>query len=491
MDCTTHRTDDGERLQKLLKVAESSGKGRKVQSRGGDLWKNCIDELSNQHFPALGREKYQNNGKFVKISLENDVKSIHDAHPIKLGQILKQYFSGHTDQQKSKNCITLRTKDKKQFTTVMALKQKVEIDVSGSPESIKFEELAARNSVKGIVFEKSWNQLSEEEIKAELISERYEVRNVKQMTKKDLNGSVVKTGGCIITFDQDELPERIKLSGISYRIRQYFPNPLVCGKCLKVGHIRANCKAEYDVCRNCGDSMEAMHECKQSPICPNCPEDDNRHKPNGTNCQRMAFERKIIRHKLIYKTSFAQAREACIIDLQQKTQSWSKVSQETTDDNMNDSNNDSSAIDLEMVDVRKQIEEIKRKRAELAKLKQDLTEQIASYEAELQDIHDAQQKLKDVELRLKNEKRVTRNSRSRSRSCDNTRVTRTIATLKKSIPDNSESVTRIEVEKEVELMPQTQKNRFKSVTDKAANNNTQISWYKTIKEFVPVDVNNI
>lgn len=216
MDRTIHRTADGERIQKMLKVAVSSEKSRKIQSKGGDLWKNCIDEISSQCFPALGQEKCLNSGKFLKISLENDAKSIHDAHPIKLGQILKQYFNGHTDQQKSKNCITLRTKDKKQFQTVMSLKQKVEIDVSGTNESIKFENLTARNQVKGIVFEKSWNQLTEEEIKSDLISGGYEVSYVIQMTKKGMNDTVIKTGGCIITFERDELPERIKLSCTVY-----------------------------------------------------------------------------------------------------------------------------------------------------------------------------------------------------------------------------------------------------------------------------------
>ena len=126
--------------------------------------------------------------------------------------------------------------------------------------------------------------MSELEIKDELIKEGYDVREVKHMKKKDANGMEIKTGGCIITFDNDELPDRIKLCGMSYRIRQYFPNPLVCGKCLKLGHIKAKCQSSFDICRKCGDTQEGMHNCS-SPVCPNCPVDENNHEPNGKTAQ--------------------------------------------------------------------------------------------------------------------------------------------------------------------------------------------------------------
>lgn len=122
------------------------------------------------------------------------------------------------------------------------MQQAVELNVGETKETVAFEELATRNQTKGIVFEHNWSQLTEEEIKSELKAEGYGVRDVKQMKKRDPNGAEIKTGGCIITFDNDQLPDRIKLCGVSYRIRQYFLNPLICGKCLKVGHIKAKCQ---------------------------------------------------------------------------------------------------------------------------------------------------------------------------------------------------------------------------------------------------------
>lgn len=84
------RTDDGQRVKKMLKIATNGVYGKRNVQEVGSMWQRCVENISGQLFSAL--EKSQNSGKYVKISLRNDNKSIHDSYPIQLGQILRQYL---------------------------------------------------------------------------------------------------------------------------------------------------------------------------------------------------------------------------------------------------------------------------------------------------------------------------------------------------------------------------------------------------------------
>lgn len=110
MVVNVHRMEDGQHVQKMLRAADNMiGKQNKTNKRqtGCELWQEGLEQISSECFPALGQEKQQKNGKYLKISVENKEKNINDAHPIQLGQILKQYFDGHTEQRRSKNCLIL------------------------------------------------------------------------------------------------------------------------------------------------------------------------------------------------------------------------------------------------------------------------------------------------------------------------------------------------------------------------------------------------
>lgn len=316
------RTCNGQRIAKMLRAAQKQGtNGNRNKTNNGKTWEELIYKLDYNKFPALGQEKQKSTGKFIKICFENPLLNIHDAHPVQIGQILKQYFPGHTEQRKSKNCITLKTRDKKQFEIVKSLRDDVVVGLNGQEKKIVFEEIVARNQCKGVVFEPSWKQMSEAEIKAELISEGHEVKEVKQMKKRLSDNTEVKTNCCIITFDTEELPERVKMCGVSYRIRDYFPSPLVCGKCQKIGHIRTKCRSEVEICRKCGNTQEDEHMCPP-PNCPNCPNDDNKHAPNSPNCPKYEFEKMVIQHKVKNKISYGKAREECTQLLMNENSKW-------------------------------------------------------------------------------------------------------------------------------------------------------------------------
>lgn len=472
------------------------------------MWQRCVDNISAQCFPALGLEKQRTNGKFLKITVENKEKNIHDAHPIQLGKILKQYFNDHTEQHRSKNCLILRTKDKKQFQTAMNLKQAVTVNIGGSEEKVVFEELANRNQTTGIVFENSWSQLSEEEIKSELTAEGYDVRNVRKMTKRDKNGQMVQTGTVVITFDAEELPDRVKLCGVSYRIRQYFPSPLICGRCLKIGHIKAKCQSEHEICRDCGDAKKEMHECLSSPTCPNCQIGDNDHKPNNKGCAAIEFEKAVINYRTINKTSIFEAQLAVRKLIEKKNHEWNPNSKSTatnSDCHLNENAEDKNKTQTVNEEISYQENELQKLNAEnqrLERLIKQTREAIAQREELIKELEMLQQKDKDTKARLSQLQNKSRNTRSvtrrneRSRSIETKRDTRdatklTIAKTATHPPRNSKPIDQNTVQQLYGQMTQHQKDKFSDKLTKAQQKKAVVNWYISDSELIPVEVTEV
>lgn len=478
------RLEDGQRASKMLKV-DDKNTGKRNSQLIGAMWRQSIEQISGNHFPLLGLEKQKSTGKYIKIQLENNEKNVHNAHPIELGQVLKQYFDGHTEQQRAKNCIIIKTKDKKQFQNIMNLRQPITVKVGGLPEKIVFENMMARNQSKGIVFEQSWNDLNEEEIKSELIKEGHEVNNVRQLKKKNSDGTEIKTGGVVISFDCEELPERVKLCGISYRIRQYFPSPLVCGKCLKLGHIKANCKAENETCRDCGDTKEAMHECSTQISCPNCIPGENEHKPNGKECKAMEDERVVIQYKTLNRTSWVQARNAIDRIKGNGNQTWSNVTKSieqltpsSQGQQPNESNVQKAKETLQKLQSeRAELEEINRQiMIEIEKIKQLREEQTKL----TQQLKDEQDRYDHIQTRSSNQ-----NRRDRSRSTSNTQ--KTVANSVETPPSDATLISEDDLKVEMEKLSKTQQKRVINAIEKAKTNKKTISWYKTKEKLIPVE----
>jgi len=59
----------------------------------------------------------------------------------------------------------------------------------------------------------------------------------------------------MIQFDEERMPERIKIGYVSYQVRPYVPPPLRCFKCQKYGHVSAVCRGNLR-CARCGGEHE-------------------------------------------------------------------------------------------------------------------------------------------------------------------------------------------------------------------------------------------
>lgn len=59
----------------------------------------------------------------------------------------------------------------------------------------------------------------------------------------------------MLQFDEEKMPERVKIGYVSYPVRPFVPPPLRCFKCQKYGHVSAVCRGNQR-CARCGGNHE-------------------------------------------------------------------------------------------------------------------------------------------------------------------------------------------------------------------------------------------
>lgn len=88
------RTCTGERMMKMQRLASVCV----GETRKDDTTTTLSHSPSSESYPPLKsieKEKVQLNfGKYVIMKLEDAKKDINEAHPVMIGKILSQYFTG-------------------------------------------------------------------------------------------------------------------------------------------------------------------------------------------------------------------------------------------------------------------------------------------------------------------------------------------------------------------------------------------------------------
>ena len=74
----------------------------------------------------------------------------------------------------------------------------------------------------------------------------------------------------ILTFEKPTCPTQLQFDYVSYKMRRYIPNPMLCNQCGKYGHVQTKYKSAA-LCLKCGDEK---HEGDCTPKCIHCTSDD-------------------------------------------------------------------------------------------------------------------------------------------------------------------------------------------------------------------------
>lgn len=101
------------------------------------------------------------------------------------------------------------------------------------------------------------------------------------------------TGLFTVTFNAKSLPSSLKIAFLNVRVEPYFPNPMQCMHCLRLGHTKRGCKKvnEKTACLNCGSNEDHL-ECFDLFV--NC---QGNHPSKSKKCERYLAEKEIIKIK--------------------------------------------------------------------------------------------------------------------------------------------------------------------------------------------------
>lgn len=130
-----------------------------------------------------------------------------------------------------------------------------------------------------------------------------EVIQIKRLLKT-INGERVESPSVMIEFQENILPERIKIGFISFPVRPYIPPPLRCYKCQRYGHIAAVCRGKQR-CPKCGGDHK-YEECGENvqDKCCNC---GGQHRVSFGGCEVRKKAIEVEKTKTSNNISYAEA----------------------------------------------------------------------------------------------------------------------------------------------------------------------------------------
>ena len=143
----------------------------------------------------------------------------------------------------------------------------------------------------GVITVPDLGDVEEEDILDELRDQG--VHKVRRLQRRD-NGNTVKSDTLVLSFSRDELPEKVRVTWRSIRVRPYIPNPVRCFKCQAYGHMANACKGR-ERCARCSATGHNSSSC-ESPK-PRCT-CGGEHEAWSRECPRLEAERKKVREKV-------------------------------------------------------------------------------------------------------------------------------------------------------------------------------------------------
>lgn len=212
------------------------------------------------------------------------------------------------------------------------------------------------NCTKGTIYAPYLNDIPDEEIISELSDQG--VVGVHKFQKL-VENKPTNTGVLLLTFDLYHLPDKIKISWNSVNVREYYPNPMRCKTCQKLGHTKKHCK-NPPICEQCNLPPHIPLACTRLQ-CANCLEE---HAASSNKCSQFTQQKELLKIKIKNKCTMSEAKriQRNSIPITPNTKSYSSVTSEKainkqkpsennnvnkeTNENKNNNNNTSTESDV-------------------------------------------------------------------------------------------------------------------------------------------------
>ncbi|XP_041781973.1 uncharacterized protein LOC121598765 [Anopheles merus] len=161
----------------------------------------------------------------------------------------------------------MKTRSREQFDKLLAIKKLID----GTPVEITYDQ--SRNTAQCVMVTPYPEGPTDEEILSQI--EGTKIVEVKRFMRM-VNGAVNPTNAFVLCVDSVTVPEVVRVGCVSTGTRPYYPRPMICFKCLIVGHTTA--------------------QCNSTPACPNCPMPENRSCNNPTRCKNWKGDHATLNH---------------------------------------------------------------------------------------------------------------------------------------------------------------------------------------------------
>ena len=168
-------------------------------------------------------------------------------------------------------------------------------------EKIKVEPALNVGTSVGMVYAPEIFDQKVEEIK-EFSETKYDIINITRMHK---GKEKIKTPLLKIIFANKKIPEKIKIGFQIYNVRPYYPPPLRCFECFKIGHTGKTCR-NGKRCVKCGEA-HTQENCNNPHKCINC---NGQHIATDPICEKLKQEKEIVKIKVDRGINYREARQA-------------------------------------------------------------------------------------------------------------------------------------------------------------------------------------
>ncbi|XP_043461155.1 uncharacterized protein LOC122497859 [Leptopilina heterotoma] len=133
--------------------------------------------------------------------------------------------------------------------------------------------------------------------------------NRKVYDEKTKEFKFVPSKTVLLTFQGTVLPQRVAVYKGSSPIRPYFPNPRICMKCFRFGHIAKHCRSQPR-CKSCGENTthDTTNPCPNTSKTPKCVNCSSPHLATSKDCPEFTFQKEIRTYATIHRLSFIEAK---------------------------------------------------------------------------------------------------------------------------------------------------------------------------------------
>ncbi|XP_017463355.1 PREDICTED: uncharacterized protein LOC108356763 [Rhagoletis zephyria] len=147
------------------------------------------------------------------------------------------------------------------------------------------------------------------------------------------DGKATPTGKMVLSFDLYHLPKTLDVAWYKVKVKPYFPNPMRCRNCQRLGHTKNRC-SNAATCEGCNLPPHQPTTCTRDQ-CANCCDT---HPSSDKNCPRFKQMKDVLQIKTIHKCSLGEAFKKYNLnnpptDTSKRTYAISVKESETTSNN--------------------------------------------------------------------------------------------------------------------------------------------------------------